>query len=219
MSATILPRPATSREGGARIPPGVPIVLGIWFTLVLALGSAGAFVARAGTPPIAIGIGVAAPLLVFFSWLRLSASFRHFVLTLDLRLIAALQAWRWAGLGFLFLYAYKILPPVFALTAGLGDMAVGFAAPWMVLGLARHAGFAGSAAFVRWNVLGIVDLVVAITLGTLSTALARGATGEISTAPMGVLPLLVIPAFLVPLFLMLHASALMQSRRIASARA
>jgi len=35
-----------------------------------------------------------------------------------------MQAWRWAGLGFLDLYAYKVLPAVFALPR-LGDMAIG----------------------------------------------------------------------------------------------
>jgi hypothetical protein len=97
-------------------------------------------------------------------------------------------------------------------------MAVGFAAPWMVLALVRRPDFAASAAFIRWNVLGIVDLSVAIGLGTLGATLSTGAPGEISTAPMATLPLLLIPAFLVPFFLMLHTTALMQSRRLIRSR-
>jgi hypothetical protein len=100
---------------------------------------------------------------------------------------------------------------VFALPAGLGDMAIGLTAPWMILALVRQPGFAARGAFIRWNVLGIVDLLIAVTIGTLSTLFATGAPGEISTAPMAMLPLLLIPAFLVPLFLMLHTVALMQS--------
>jgi hypothetical protein len=69
---------------------------------------------------------------------------------------------RWAGLGFLSLYAHNVLPAVFALPAGLGDMAIGFTAPWMILALVRPPDFAASATFFRWNVLGIVDLVVAL---------------------------------------------------------
>ncbi|MBD8882079.1 hypothetical protein IHE49_16470 [Rhodanobacter sp. 7MK24] len=152
---------------------------------------------------------------MFFAWLRFSPSFRAFILSLDLRLITAMQAWRWAGLGFLSLYAHNVLPAMFALPAGLGDMAVGFAAPWMILALVRRSDFAGSRAFVRWNLFGMLDLAVAIVLGTLSATLSSGAAGEITTAPMATLPLLVIPAFLVPLFLMLHTAALMQSRLIA----
>jgi hypothetical protein len=44
--------------------------------------------------------------------------------------------------------------------------------------------------------------------------MAMAAPGAISTAPMATLPLLIVPVFLVPLFLMLHAAALMQSRRM-----
>jgi len=122
------------------------------------------------------------------------------------------------GLGFLSLYAYNVLPGIFALPAGLGDMAIGFTAPWIILGLVRRPDFATSAAFIRWNVLGILDLVVALTIGTLLATLSTGAAGEISTAPMATLPLLLIPAFLVPVFLMLHTTALMQSRQIIRGR-
>jgi hypothetical protein len=217
MATTVLPRPAESHPSGlSGIPLSVTLVLAAWFLLVVSLGAAGAFVGRPGTPPFAIAIGVGAPLVLFFAWLRLSQSFRAFVLSLDLRLIAGIQAWRWAGLGFLSLYTYKVLPAIFALPAGLGDMAVGFAAPWMILALVRQPAFAASSAFIRWNVLGILDLIVAVSIGALSATLATGAPGEISTAPMSTLPLLLTPAFLVPLFLMLHTAALMQSRRIKS---
>lgn len=216
MSTTMLPPPAGSlstNPGGIRF--GVILVLAVWFLLVVSLGAAGAFLGRPGTPPIGIAIGATAPLLLFFAWLRLSPGFRDFILSLDLRLIAGMQAWRWAGLGFVFLYAYKVLPGLFALPAGLGDMAVGFAAPWMILGLARRPDFAASGAFIRWNWLGILDLVVALGLGAVLATVAPGAT---STAPMATLPLLIVPVFLVPLFLMLHVAALIQSRRIIRGR-
>jgi hypothetical protein len=220
MSATVPPGAAESQPVGSNgIRLCVTLVLAVWFVLVVWLGALGAFVGSPGTPPIAIAVGVGAPLVLFFVWLRLSQSFRRFILSLDLRLIAGMQAWRWAGLGFLFLYAHNVLPAMFALPAGLGDMAVGFAAPWMVLGLARRPGFAASPAFIRWNVLGMVDLVMAVGLGALGAILSTGVPGEITTAPMTTLPLLVIPAFLVPLFLMLHTAALMQSRQIVRSRA
>ena len=220
MATILLPRPAQSQPGRLRgIRLGVTLAVTVWFLLVVSLGAVGAFVASPGTPPLAIAIGVGAPLLIFFASLRLSQSFREFVLSLDLRFIAGIQAWRWAGLGFLSLYAYNVLPAIFALPAGLGDMAIGFTAPWMILALVRQPGFAASATFIRWNVLGILDLVVALTIGTLSAALSTGAPGEISTGPMATLPLLLIPAFLVPLFLMLHTAALMQSRQIIRSRA
>jgi hypothetical protein len=215
MTAMVFPQPAKSEPSGpSNIPLAVPIVLAAWLLLVVTFGAAGAFVGRPGTPPLPIAIGVAAPLMLFFAGLRLSQPFREFVLSLDLRLIAAIQAWRWAGLDFLSLYAHKVLPAVFALPAGLGDMAIGITAPWIALRLMRQPGFAASRAFIRWNLLGILDLVIAISIGTMSALFATGAPREISTAAMASLPLLLIPAFMVPLFLMLHTAALMQSRRL-----
>jgi len=220
MTAIVLPEPAESQPSGrGDIRLAVAIVLTVWFVLVVLLGTAGAFVGPPGTPPVPIAIGVAAPLVLFFALLRLSQSFRKFVLSLDLRLIVGMQAWRWAGLGFLSLYAHNVLPAVFALPAGLGDMAIGVTAPWIMLALVRQPGFAARGAFIRWNVLGILDLLIALSIGALSALFATGAPGEISTAPMATLPLLLIPAFLVPLFLMLHTAALMQSGQLIRGRA
>jgi hypothetical protein len=220
MATIVFTQPAESQpRGRGDRPLAVAGALTVWLLLVVSLGAAGAFVAPPGKPPVPIAIGVTAPLVLFFVWLRWSQHFRRFVLSLDLRLVAGIQAWRWAGLGFLSLYAYKILPAVFAFPAGLGDMAIGLTAPWIMLALLRNPGFAARGAFIRWNILGILDLVVAISVGTASAFLATGARGEISTAPMATLPLLLIPAFLVPLFLILHTVALMQSRQLIRSRA
>lgn len=53
---------------------------------------------------------------------------------------------------------------------------------------------------------------MAVSMGAIVSALATGAGGEISTAPMAQLPLVLVPAFLVPFFVMLHLSALFQAR-------
>jgi hypothetical protein len=151
--------------------------------------------------------------------LRIFPRIRVFALSLDLRLIAGMQAWRFAGLGFLALYAQNVLPAVFALPAGLGDMGMGLTAPWIMIALARSPGFATSKAFIRWNLFGMLDLVVAVSIGALNTLFTTGATGEISTGPMATLPLLLIPAFLVPLFFMLHIAAILQSRKLTRNRA
>lgn len=220
MSDTDVSHPAGSQPvGDSVVRLGVCVALIAWFVMVVGLGVRGAFVGPSGTPPIAMAMGFSAPLLLFFAGLRIARPFRQFLLSLDLRLIAAVQAWRCAGFGFLVLYAYAILPGTFALPAGLGDIAIGFAAPWIVLALVRRPGFASSRWFVGWNVLGMLDLAVAVVLGAAGAALTTGAPGEISTAPLATLPLLLIPAYFVPLFIMLHSVALMQSRGLNRAQA
>jgi hypothetical protein len=194
----------------------VSVVLAAWLALVFILGATGAFVTTPGQPPIRIVIGVTAPLVVFLIAFGMLRGFREYILALDLRLATAIQAWRAAGMGFLALYVYGILPGSFAWPAGLGDIAIGVTAPWVLLALLRRPGFANSSPFVAWNLFGIADLVVAVGSGGLGSLLATGAAGEITTAPMALLPLVLIPAFLVPVFIMLHLAALFQARRSAA---
>jgi len=191
----------------------VGVVLAIWFVVVFILGAAGAFERPTGTLPIPILIGAAVPLVVFLAVYWGSAAFRAFVLSIDLLLATAIQAWRAGGLGFLALYVHAVLPGIFAWPAGLGDIAIGVTAPWVALALLRRRGFVNSRVFVAWNLLGILDLVVAVSIGALSSVLASGVAGEVTTGPMAQLPLVLIPAYLVPLFVVLHLAALFQAQR------
>ena len=195
----------------------VSLALVLWLMLVLLLGANGWFLSPPGKPPFAILLGVAAPLIAFFAAYRLSEAFRDLVLAADLRFMAAVQAWRFAGFGFLALYVHGVLPGVFAWPAGLGDMAIGIAAPWIIVALIRRPDFAAGKAFKAWNALGILDLVVAVGIGGLTSALAVGAPGEITARPMAEMPLVLIPGYLVPLFVMLHIASLLQARRMREA--
>jgi hypothetical protein len=72
----------------------------------------------------------------------------------------------------------------------------------------------GRAAAYAWNVLGIVDLANALTLGFLSSPtrfqlLALDAPNRL----VGAYPLVMIPAFAVPLALILHGLSIWQLRR------
>ncbi|HTR41909.1 MAG TPA: hypothetical protein VMH87_09870 [Pseudomonadales bacterium] len=204
--------------GRPQLKPAVFAALALWLGSVIVLGSQGAFVARTDSPPLPIFFGVAIPLAVFFAAYFTWGAFRAFILGADIRLVAAIQAWRWAGLGFLSLYASGILPGLFALPAGLGDMAVGVTAPWIVLKLIRQPSFAATRRFRTWNILGIFDFIVAISMGTLCSGFFPAITrfnGNITTSPMTHLPLILIPAYMVPLFIMLHCTALFQTRQLA----
>ena len=187
----------------------------VWFSLVFALGARGAFVAQPGAPPLALLIGLVGPLMLFLLAYFTIRPVREFILSADLRLVVGIQAWRWAGFGFLTLYAYRILPGIFAWPAGLGDMAIGITAPLVLASLLRKPNFAAGKRFVTWNLLGILDLAVAVSIGALVPILAPNFYGTVTTAPMSQLPLILIPAFLVPTFLMLHLTALFQSQHLA----
>ncbi len=197
-----------------RIGTFVAAFFAAWLALVLFLAARGAFVASGGAPPLALLIGLLAPLSLFLVGYWTITPLREFVLSADSRVIVGIQAWRWAGFGFLTLYAYGILPGIFAWPAGLGDMAIGITAPMVLASLLRRPGYAASKSFVVWNLLGILDLTVAVSIGALVPLLAPNLYGSVSTAAMAKLPLVLIPTYLVPTFLILHLTALFQAWRL-----
>jgi hypothetical protein len=193
----------------------VSILLALWFALVIALGLNGAFTRPLGEAPRGIALGVSVPVVVFLLAYATLPGFQTFVRHVDLSLATAVQSWRFAGFGFLALYKYNVLPGSFAWPAGLGDIAIGLTAPWVAMALIRRPEFAASRTFVIWNLLGILDLIVAVGSGGANSFFAS--PGEVSTRPMSELPLVLIPAFAVPLFLMLHITSLIQSRALITA--
>lgn len=189
------------------------IVLALWLTAVVVLGADHAFMAPRDTPPLALLIGFAAPIVSSVLAFGLSPRFRAWVLGIEPRLLISMQAWRFGGLMFITLYAYGILPGFFAWPAGLGDMAIGATAPWMLARWSESAAFGSSRTFVRWNLLGLLDLFVAMSLGAIGGFLMGDQ--PVTTAPMGSLPLVLIPAFLVPVFILMHFALLAQAKRAA----
>ena len=192
--------------------PLITTVLATWFGLVFLLAANGAFARPPEVPPVPILLGVTLPVAVFLAAYFASAAMQAAILAADLRLLTAIQAWRAGGLGFLALHAHGVLPGLFAWPAGLGDIAIGVTAPWMALALIRRPAFVSSRLFVVWNLLGILDLIVAVGTGALSSGFVAGLVGNLTTAPMAQLPLVLIPAYLVPLFITLHLTALFQAR-------
>lgn len=118
----------------------------------------------------------------------------------------ALQTWRVVGVVFVVLFTSGYLPAHFALPAGWGDIFVGLTAPLVALALARGARGAVALATL-WNLLGVLDLVVAIGMGT--GALAPFLAPELGprvppVAAMGAYPLILVPAFAVPVSGLVH---------------
>ena len=190
--------------------------LAVWLAIALFAVLAGWLRAPAGQPPLAVAVAAGAPVLIFLGLYASSRALREFVLGLDPRLLAAMQGWRVLGGMFLVLYAFGLLPGLFAFPAGLGDVAIGVTAPWVTLALIRRPEFLASRTFIVWNLLGIFDFVVAVGTGVLASGVVPAFAPGLTTAAMNAWPLAMIPGFLVPLFAILHLIAIFQARRAAA---
>ena len=118
------------------------------------------------------------------------------------------HTFRLAGVVFLAAIALGRMPALFALPAGLGDIATGIAAALVARRLSRDPGGRGA---LSVNVFGTIDLLLALTLGALT------AFGLVNVTPpnqlIGELPFALIPTAAVPLLLALHLRSLLTLRK------
>jgi hypothetical protein len=99
------------------------------------------------------------------------------------------------------------------LPAGAGDMAIGLTGLIIGINAARH-GQLLPRTVLRWNLLGIADLIIALATGLLTSPspLQRFAFDHPNQL-IAVFPLVLIPTFLVPLAILLHIISLTQLRQ------
>ncbi len=192
-------------------------VLVLWFVAALALSYAGVFRGTPGSPP-TIEFGIFVPIVVGLVWLWRSPTATLLIDAIPQSWLVGLQFYRVLGVIFLVMSAQGRMPAAFALPAGAGDVAVGLLAPFVATVYAR--GIVGREALVRsWNVLGLLDLAIAVTTGFLTSpspfqVLALHAPNELISA----YPLVMIPVFGVPLAALLHVASLLKLGRQASHR-
>jgi hypothetical protein len=116
------------------------------------------------------------------------------------------QIFRVVGVNFLVVMALGKLPAVFALPAGLGDIAIGVEAIFVARSLRRGV---VSRRTVWFNILGLVDLVVALGIGvTAAPGVAHLLSLTPSTEQIALLPLVLVPTTVVPLAVALHLLSL-----------
>ena len=185
----------------------------LWFYAALACSVAGVFDTRHG-PPIPLGTAALLPVVAFIvGYLRWPA-FRDMVLHANLRMLTLAQTWRVMAVTFLVLYIQRVLPGVFAIPAGLGDIAIGATAPFISWAIVSRNVFP-KRIFILWNVLGLVDLVTAVSLGILASASPIGVlAGDVTTQAMGRFPLSLIPTFFVPLLAIFHLMSLVRMSNV-----
>jgi len=174
----------------------------LWGALIVAIASAGGF--RTGTlgplpvPVVAFTILLAA---LFGLWFY-SDRFRNAIAKVPFRAMIAVNILRYAGVMFLLLQAQGRLSAPFAPSAGWGDILIASLAIPIALSVGRFPN-----GWIRaWNLLGILDLVLAVSFGVLS---APGSPLQIFTEGSGTralseLPWVMIPTMIIPILLLIH---------------
>jgi hypothetical protein len=181
------------------------LVLGGWLVTSAVLAGAGAYRQDPAADRPWLGAAIVVPFVAILLAARIPVVSRILAGPGMPARLAMPQTLRIVGGTFLAVWALGKLPAVFVLPAGLGDIAVGAAAPFVARRLARGRYRSG----LWFNVLGLVDLVVAVTMGSLAAqGLHRLLAVSPSTEGLALLPLALIPTTAVPLAAALHVISL-----------
>src|SRR5207253_4291248 len=124
-------------------------LIAAWF--VFALSASALHLFQTDQLPLTLGLAVLTPIVAFLLWFATSAGFRQFAMSLNPSTLTFVQSWRIVGFTFLVLYAAGILPGLFALPAGWGDIAIGTTAPLVAI---KFANFSHRRGFIFWQILG-----------------------------------------------------------------
>jgi hypothetical protein len=195
-------RAGLGRQRAALLAAGAAVVLGGWFSASAVIAGHGWY--SLGPQKPWLPVAFAGFLGVLLALRRIPVVARALAAPDTVSRLALPHTFRVAGVAFLLTMALGQLPALFALPAGLGDIATGIAAPLLAARLAHRT--TGRRAALWFNAFGTIDLAVALTLGALTGFQLINVTPP-NTA-IGELPLALIPTAAVPLLLVLHITAL-----------
>jgi hypothetical protein len=191
----------------------VMIPFTLWLALIWGVAINGAF--RPGVSPIPLTpIAIFLPVIVGAPLLLRSQRIGQILDAMPATWLVALQVYRVLGSVFLIGWARNLVPGVFALPAGIGDVLTGVFAIPAAIGLAAGT-LDGRRAAIAWNIFGLLDFTVAVGIALMITpGPFQLIVPSIPNATSGIYPTILIPAFAVPSSILLHALSLRQLRRI-----
>jgi hypothetical protein len=193
---------------------GVAVPFTLWLAVVWNLAVNGVFQPVPGVASLPkLPIAIFAPVIIGLFVLLRSKSIAALLDATPASWLVALQVYRIFGGIFLVNWVNGTVAGAFAWPAGIGDMLTGIMALPVALRLASGAENGRSAA-IAWNIFGLFDFAVAITMGTLSAPGPLQIFGLDIPASLVAYPIVLIPAFAVPSSILLHALSIRQLRRI-----
>jgi hypothetical protein len=191
---------------------GAALVLTIWIAAAWVLAVNGVFRRGLGNLPV-LPVAILLPVLLGSFVMTRSRAVASLLDATPASWLVGLQVYRILGAMFLVYWIRGGMPGAFALPAGIGDVATGLLALPAAVRVASGVP-TGRRIGIRWNVLGLTDFAVAITMGMLtSPGPAHLLAREHPNVQIATFPAAMTPAFVVPFSILLHVLSLRQLKR------
>ena len=190
----------------------------LWLAFAWSGAINGVFLTGASALP-ALPLAIFLPVIIGAPLLLLSNRVGQVLDAMPASWLVALQLYRVFGSWALAVWLRGALPGVFALPAGIGDLLTGLFALPAAAAVATGAD-QGRRAAIIWNIFGLLDFFVAITMGMItSPGPFQLIVPNVQSIGAGAYPGVLTPAFVVPSSILLHALSLRQLRRRSKASA
>jgi hypothetical protein len=188
----------------------VPFTL--WAAVAWTAAINGVFRAGVFSLPL-LPLAIFVPMIIGAPLLLLSKRVGQLLDAMPTTWLVALQLYRVFGSQWLAYWLLGLLPGLWALPAGTGDVLTGLFAVPAAIALATGTA-EGRRAAILWNIFGIADLAVAIALGMItSPGPFQLIVPNILSIGLDGFPNVLTPAFVVPGSILLHALSLRQLYR------
>jgi hypothetical protein len=186
----------------------------LWLAVIWSAAINGVFRPGYSTLPL-VPVAIFLPIVVGVPILLRSKRIGEVLDAMPTSWLVGLQVYRILGGIFLVGWARGVIPGLFALPAGIGDVTTGLLALPVAYLLASRNGDALRSA-IAWNIFGLADFTIAVGIG-LATAPGpfQVIVPSIPNSGVGLYPTVLIPAFAVPSSILLHVLSLRQLRRTA----
>jgi len=184
----------------------------LWLSIIWSVAITGVFRPGNSTLPL-VPLAIFLPVIVGVPILLRSKRIGKVLDAMPTSWLVGLQVYRVLGGIFLVGWGRGVIPSLFALPAGIGDVTTGLLALPVAYSLASRNGGAVRGA-IAWNIFGLLDFTIAVGIG-LATAPGpfQLIKPSVPNTGLGLYPTVLIPAFAVPSSILLHVLSLRQLRR------
>jgi hypothetical protein len=184
----------------------------LWMAIAWSAAIDGVFRTDTALPP-TLPLAVLLPVIIAAPPLLLSKRVGQVLDAMPASWLIALQLYRVFGGWALAAGLRGTLPGAFGLPAGIGDTLTGLFAVPAAMAVATGT-TQGRKAAIAWNIFGLADFAVAITLGAItSPGRFQLIVPDVPSIGAGAYPGILTPAFVVPSAILLHALSLRQLMR------
>jgi len=186
-----------------KVKNGFWAVLGFYilYLIIVAVASLNGFFDDVMLPP-KIVLTTTLPLAIFVTIVYSTKVCKKANSILKLKDLVKIHVFRLIGSTFIILLLYDLLPPVFALFAGIGDVLTALSSVFVAKAIRNKKNYARRLTYI-WNTFGLVDILITSAMAIVFTKISidNGVQGVEFLAEF---PFCFIPAFAPPTIIFLH---------------